>query len=63
MIKMPGFFIYVRKVHVYIFTMTLYHNFTINSLRTSREINSRKISGYYPVNGLAKMQIPYLYEC
>jgi len=38
--------IYTRTVHVCKFTISLCHDFTINSSRKSREINCLTISGY-----------------
>jgi len=43
--------------HICIFTTKLFHGFAFNISRKSREIQYIKISGYYPVNQLAKLQI------
>jgi len=42
---------------MYIFTIKLCHDFTINSSRKSREINRLTISSYYPISRLAEIQI------
>ena len=44
-------------VRICIFTIKLCHEFALNLLRKSCEINYLTISGYYPVNRLAKLQI------
>ena len=51
------FFMFARTLHVSIFTMKLCHDFTINLLRKSREINCLTISKYYPVSYNANIRI------
>ena len=57
MLKCMIFFIYARTMLVCIFIRKLCHDFASNSSRSSRKINCLTISGYCPINRLAKIQI------